>query len=248
VFLKLTIAYEGTAYAGWQTQKVGLGVQQVIEEALEKIFGIPLRLHSSSRTDTGVHARGMVAHLEVPDERWKMTIRKFPLAVNAMLPEDIRVMAAVRAPDGFHARFAALSKEYRYYVWNHFAMDPLRRQVAWLVPSSLDLAAMKQAAAVCQGTHDFAAFAGRRDYEMKTTVRTLHQFSFTKSGPLITFRLVGDGFLYKMCRGLVGTVIQVGQGKVAAEQMIEIISSRDRTLAGMTAPAHGLVLWRVNYR
>lgn len=247
VKIKLVIAYDGTNYAGWQIQKIGLGVQQVVEEALQKIFSVFIRLHSSSRTDTGVHALGMVAHLEVPMARFNMPIAKVALAINANLPEDIRVMSAVLCPPDFHARFDAEGKQYRYFVWNHHALNPLLRHQAWLVPQELDLERMKSAAALFVGKHDFRAFAATRGYEMETNVRTLYRCDFRKQGPLLTFVIEGDGFLYKMCRGIVGTVIQVGQGKFPPEGVTAMLASRDRRHAGMSAPAHGLVLWKVFY-
>ena len=124
---KLTVAYDGSAYAGWQVQKVGTGVQEKVEQALERLFGTFHRLHSSSRTDTGVHALGMVAHVDFAKDRFRMPVRKLPLAINAQLPEDIRVTAAVRVSSDFHARFWAAGKEYRYHNWNHYAANPLHR-------------------------------------------------------------------------------------------------------------------------
>ncbi|MBI4324494.1 MAG: tRNA pseudouridine(38-40) synthase TruA [Chloroflexi bacterium] len=246
--IKLTIAYDGTHYAGWQVQKTGLGVQQRIEEAFHQIFGGPLRLHSSSRTDTGVHALGMIAHVEIPREMFKMPVAKLPLALNACLPPDIRIMAAALSRAAFHARFDACGKQYRYFVWNHHALNPLLRHQAWLVPQLLDLNAMRAAAQHLLGRHDFAAFAGARNYRMKSTVRTLSRCEVKRSGPLLTLTIEGDGFLYKMCRGIVGTLVQVGQGKIAVSEMERILASRNRRVAGMTAPAHGLVLWKVFYR
>jgi tRNA pseudouridine38-40 synthase len=244
--VKLTVAYDGGAYSGWQVQKVGRGVQEVIEQAIQKIFGASCRLHGSSRTDTGVHALGMVAHVELP--LGGMDIAKVGLALNAHLPEDIRIMAAARAHRNFHARFDATGKQYRYFVWNHFALNPLLRDQAWLVPQSLDLAAMRTAAAQFVGKHDFAAFAGTRDYTMKSTVRTVHLCEINKKGPLLTFIIEGDGFLYRMCRGIAGTIVQVGQGKFASADISRMIEGQDRSAAGMTAPAKGLVLWKVFYR
>ena len=244
---KLTIAYDGSAYQGWQVQKTGTGVQEKLESALAKLFPNQPRLHSSSRTDTGVHALGMVAHLEVPRADFKMTPRKLALALNAWLPEDIRVLSVARAPGGFHARFDATGKQYRYFVWNHQAMNPLLRHRAWHVPRPLDMGPMRSAARLFLGRHDFKSFAGTRSYEMESTVRTLTRCEIKKSGRLLTFFIEGDGFLYKMCRGIVGTLVQVGQGKIAAADIKKIVASRDRRVAGMTAPAHGLVLWKVFY-
>jgi tRNA pseudouridine38-40 synthase len=247
VKFKLTIAYDGTHYAGWQVQKIGLGVQQRVEEALQKLFPSVKRVHSSSRTDTGVHALGMIVHVEIPKEEFNMPIAKLGLAINAYLPEDIRVMAASHCPQSFHARFHASGKQYRYYVWNHFAMNPLLRTQAWRIGPSLNLKVMRDAAKLIVGKHDFKSFAANRNYEMDSTVRTVKCCDIKKSGNLITFIIEGDGFLYKMCRGIVGTLVYVGQGKIAVRDVKQILAAKDRSAAGMTAPAQGLVLWKVFY-
>lgn len=244
---KLTIAYDGTAYQGWQVQKIGTGVQEKIEQAAAKLFPGVKRIHSSSRTDTGVHALGMVAHIEIPRAEFKIPDRRLALSLNAFLPDDIRVLEAVRVSAEFHARFSATGKQYRYYVWNHHAMNPLLYQRAWHVPVKLKPAPMRAAAKLFIGRHDFKSFAGTRDYEMKSNVRTLTRCDLRKSGKLYTFIIEGDGFLYKMCRGIVGTLVQVGQGKIPVSEIKAILASRDRTVAGMTAPAHGLVLQEVFY-
>jgi tRNA pseudouridine38-40 synthase len=245
---KLTIAYDGFNYAGWQVQKSGVGVQQRVEEALGKLFPSVGRIHSSSRTDTGVHALGMVAHVEIACAEFKMAPAKLALAINAHLPEDIRVSSARRCRPDFHARFDAAGKQYRYFVWNHPAMNPLLRRQAWQVPRKLDFRAMRSAAHFFLGKHDFKSLAATRSYEMESTVRTLNRCDLKRSGPLLTFIIEGDGFLYKMCRGIVGTLVQVGEGKIAASDIKQILESKDRRVAGMTAPACGLVLWRVYYK
>jgi tRNA pseudouridine38-40 synthase len=244
---KLTIAYDGTAYQGWQVQKTGVGVQEKVESALGKMFPSVKRIHSSSRTDTGVHALGMVAHVEIPRAEFKMPVGRLALALNAFLPQDIRVVSAVRCRADFHARFDATGKQYRYLVWNHPTMNPLLRHQAWHVPRGLELAAMRSAAKLFLGKHDFKSFAGTRNYEMESTVRTLTRCGINRRGPALTFIIEGDGFLYKMCRGIIGTLVQVGQGKFAAGEIKRMLDSKDRRAAGMTAPAHGLVLWKVFY-
>lgn len=247
VKFKLTIAYDGTGYEGWQVQKIGTGVQQKVEEALARLFPSHPRLHSSSRTDTGVHALGMVAHFMVSREECRMTPRKLALALNAWLPEDIRVLTAARAGKEFHARFDATGKQYRYFVWNHTAMNPLLRHTAWQVPRLLDPASMRRAAALLAGRHDFQSFTANPGYSRETTVRTLSRCEVRRSGPLFTFIIEGDGFLYKMCRGIVGTLVQIGLGKFPAEKIQSMLAKKDRRVAGMTAPAQGLVLWKVFY-
>lgn len=244
---KLTIAYDGAAYQGWQLQKVGVGVQEKIETALAKLFPSKPRLHGSSRTDTGVHALGMVAHFEVPQAECPMTTPKLLLAVNAWLPEDIRVLAVARAKAGFHARFDAAGKQYRYLVWNHPVMNPLLRRQAWHVKRELDLAAVRTAAKHFVGKHDFRSFRTNPAYDTDSTVRTLTRCTVLRRGPVLTVTIEGDGFLYKMCRGIVGTLVQVGEGKIAPDEIKRILGHKDRRVAGMTAPAHGLVLWKVFY-
>jgi len=248
VKLKLMIAYDGSNYAGWQVQKTGLGVQQKIEEAFAKLFPSVRRIHSSSRTDTGVHALGMVAHVEIPAHEFKMPLAKVALALNAFLPEDIRILSATHCAHTFHARFDASGKQYRFFVWNHTAMNPLLRHTAWQVPYQLDLRIMRAAANLFIGKHDFKSFAATRNYEMESTVRTLTRCDIKRSGRLLTFIIEADGFLYKMCRGIVGTLIQTGRGKFTLKELKLMLAARDRRAGGMTAPAHGLVLWKVFYR
>ena len=245
---KLTIAYDGTGYEGWQVQKIGTGVQEKVEAALAKLFPSHPRVHSSSRTDTGVHALGMVAHFEGPPAECKMSARKLALALNAWLPEDIRVLAAARARQDFHARFQAAGKQYRYFVWNHAATNPLIRHTAWHVPRPLDLRAMRRAAPFFVGQHDFQSFAANSGYAKASTVRTLARCELKQRGRLMTFIIEGDGFLYKMCRGIVGTLVQVGLDKFPPDEVRRMLAKKDRRVAGMTAPAHGLVLWKVYYR
>lgn len=247
LIFKLVVAYEGTNYSGWQTQKTGVGVQQVIEAAVKKIFPGAGPLCSSSRTDTGVHAVGMVAHVDIPRIQFRMVPEKLALALNALLPPDIRIVEAGSVSDDFHARFDATGKEYRYFVWNHSTMNPLLRLQAWHVPRKLNLAAMKSAAKHFLGRHDFRSFAANRNYETENTVRRLRRCDLKRSGDLITFTIVGDGFLYKMCRGIVGTLVQIGEGKIGQNEIRKILACKDRRAAGMTAPAHGLVLQQVFY-
>ena len=246
--LKLTIAYDGAAYQGWQVQKTGVGVQQKVEEALAKIFPSARRIMSSSRTDTGVHALGMVADVDIARAEFKMTLHKVPLAVNAWLPGDIRIVSARRVPNSFHSRFQATGKQYRYSVWNHTAMNPLLRTQAWHVPVKLEVKAMQSAAKHLVGKHDFRSFAANHSYQIEDTVRTLTRCDLKHGGPLLTFIIEGDGFLYKMCRGIVGTLVQLGRGKFSEAELKRMLAAKDRRVAGMTAPAHGLVLWKVFYK
>lgn len=247
VRLRLIVAFDGSRYQGWQTQRIGTGVQELVEHALRQLFPGTGPLHGSSRTDTGVHALGMVAHVDVPAVECRIPDAKLVLALNAHLPEDIRVLSAGRTDPSFHARFQAVSKEYRYQVWNAPAMNPLLRHVAWHVTRPLDLDRMRAAAARLPGRRDFAAFTTNPGYARASTVRTLHRCDIIRRGPRLTFILEGDGFLYRMCRGIVGTLVQVGLGRFRPEDLAIMLEARDRRLAGMTAPAHGLMLHSVRY-
>jgi tRNA pseudouridine38-40 synthase len=189
----------------------------------------------------------MAVHVEIPDGEFKMSPSKAALAINAHLPREIRIMAASRCRPDFDARFSAKGKQYRYFVWTGPAMNPLLRHVAWHVSRPLDLPAMRAAAKFFPGRHDFRSLAGTRPYEISDTVRTLTRCDLRRNGRLLTFIIEGDGFLYKMCRGIVGTLVQVGQGKIAPAAIKQILDKKDRRAAGMTAPAHGLVLWKVYY-
>jgi tRNA pseudouridine38-40 synthase len=244
---KLTIAYDGTGYAGWQLQKNAVTVQQRMEEALQQLFPGVERVHSSSRTDTGVHAMGMVAHVDIPRAEFKMDDRQLLLAVNTFLPEDIRVSAARRVKAGFHARFDAKGKQYRYVIWNHPAMNPLLRNRAWQVAVPLDIDRMQRAAKLFIGKKDFKSFASTREYEMQSTVRRVTGCKVYCRGSELTVVIEGEGFLYKMCRGIVGTLVRVGEGKLTQKGIREIFRQRDRRVAGMNAPACGLVLCKVLY-
>jgi tRNA pseudouridine38-40 synthase len=244
---KLTIAFDGSAYHGWQSQKSGKGVQDRIELALAKLFGNAPRVQGSSRTDAGVHARGMVAHFELPRADFRMPVKHLALAINACLPDDIRVLSAVRAAAGFHARFDASGKQYRYQVWNHRAMNPLLRSQAWHVPRPLDLTTMREAAACFIGRHDFRSFTSNRGGELNDAVRSLTRCEIRRGGARITFIIEGEGFLYKMCRGIVGTLVQAGCGRFSVDDVSSMLARHDRRVSGMNAPARGLVLWKVFY-
>ena len=245
--LKLTIAYHGARYKGWQVQKSGITVQQKVEEALKRFFPSADRVHSSSRTDTGVHARGMVAHVEVQKDEFRIGELKLRLALNAFLPDDVSVTEVKRVPGNFHARFDAAGKQYRYMIWNHPALNPLQREVSWHVPRELDFLRMQEGAKFFIGNHDFRAFAVKREYEMQSTIRVVSNCKLYKKDSMLTCLIEGEGFLYKMCRGIVGTLVEVGLGKLKPVDIRNILKSCDRSQAGMTAPAHGLILWKVMY-
>jgi tRNA pseudouridine38-40 synthase len=241
---KLTIAYDGTNYAGWQLQPNGLSIQEALERALEKIFKTKIRVHGSGRTDAGVHARGQVAHFSVETT---MTPQILQRALNASLPYDVRILRVARAPKNFHARFSAKEKEYRYQIDCGEVADPFLLRYAWHHPKPLDVSAMRKAAKILMGKHNFLAFSANPLRPVDDPVRKIGKFSVTKRGDLVTICVKADGFLYKMVRSLVGALVKVGEGKLTLERLKAILASQKRTALIETAPAHGLFLWRVFY-
>jgi tRNA pseudouridine38-40 synthase len=247
VKIKLTIAYDGANYHGWQAQKIGNTVQQKVEEVLRRFFPSVDRIHGSSRTDKGVHAYGMVAHAEFPKAEFRISIRQLLLALNAFLPEDIRIFSVQRVPHSFHARFDSVGKQYRYQLWNHRAINPIMRGLTWHVPVKLDVGKMKRAARHFLGRQDFRSLATKQDYKISNTTRTIYRCDVRASGPHVTYVIEGDGFLYKMCRSIVGTLCLVGQGKLETDAIPKLLAQKARQYAGMSAPAHGLTLHKVYY-
>lgn len=243
---KLTIAFDGTAYHGWHAGRSGNGVSDHIEKALADLFPSAPSLVGSSRTDSGVHALGLVAHFDLPENE-AMSVRRLVAAINALLPADIRILSAARTCASFHARFGATSKQYRYQIWNAPVMNPLLQGRTWHVPQELDLATMREAAALLCGRHDFRAFTSRRDGQLKESSRVLTRCEIRKSGPLLTFIVQGDGFLYKMCRGIVGTLVKTGRGLMTCSGVNELLIHPETHAGKLNAPAHGLILWKVSY-
>ncbi len=241
---KLTIEYDGTAYHGWQRQKNDRTVQGEIERALATMTRRPIVLTGSGRTDAGVHALGQTANFHCQTTLSPETFRK---GLNAILDEDIVVRGCETVPDAFHARFDAVGKVYRYHILNRPLPDAVGRQYHWHIRALLDMAAMGEAAAALPGTHDFKAFEGTGS-PRSHTVRTVSRAEFTteKAG-CPTFWIEADGFLRYMVRNIVGTLVEVGRGKISPEGFGEILRSRDRSRAGATAPARGLFLVRVLY-
>ncbi len=241
---KLTITYDGTQYAGWQLQPNGKTVQQVVETALAKIDGREVRVHGSGRTDAGVHARGQVANCTLRTQLMVPTLLK---ALNANLPEDVRVFRLQVTNEKFHARFSARGKEYRYQIDNGVVADPFLRTYAWHRPWPLHVARMRQAAALLKGRHDFSVLSAKPRRPVQRTVRTISKLSVTKRGNLLTVVVVADGFLYKMVRSIVGALVKVGEGRLSVRELQALVKAKKRTALVETAPAHGLFLWRVFY-
>lgn len=240
---RLTISYRGARYAGWQRQENALTVQEVVEEAVSKLVGDPIRVTGASRTDAGVHARGQVAHLDLP--------RPFPHralvhGVNRHLPEDVRVLAAGLVDEGFHARKSAVSKEYSFRLSRAEVLSPLDAPFAVQVPARIDLAPMERAASLLVGRHDFSAFALAGGSHGQP-LRTIFAAGWTEQGEELRFTITGEGFLRGMVRALVGTLIEVGLGRRGPDELGDLLSGRPRSAAGPTAPAHGLILETVSY-
>ncbi len=241
--LLLTVSYDGTNYVGWQYQENGPSIQQALEEALEKALGRFSRVTGASRTDAGVHALGQRAHVDVcasipPD--------KYPFVLNRYLPPDIRVTETRRVADDFHARFMATGKLYTYRIHNAPHASAILRNCTAHVPVPLDVDAMRLCAGALIGTHDFAAFAAAGG-QAKTTVRTIDDWDIAQAGQEITLRVHGDGFLYNMVRIIAGTLIDVGHGRLDPGCMARAIQTQNRLDLGVTAPACGLELTRVEY-
>ncbi len=241
--IKLIIEYDGTAYAGWQVQPNGLAVQEVLEQALSSMLKEKVRLSSSGRTDSGVHARGMVASFRT--ER-TIPLRAFSDGLNTLLPQDIAIRDAQEAPPGFNPRRDAKWKHYRYTILNVARRSPLQRLVVWRVGGPLDLQAMERAARHFVGEKDYAAFRAA-NCAARTTVRCIDSLEISTMEETIIIDIVGSGFLKNMVRIIVGTLVEVGKGLRQPEEIPLLIEARDRCKAGITAPPQGLCLVEVIY-
>ncbi|MCR4419491.1 MAG: tRNA pseudouridine(38-40) synthase TruA [Clostridia bacterium] len=245
-YLKLTVAYDGTAYHGWAVQPAVRGptVQGVMQERLGELTGECLSLVAASRTDAGVHARGQVV---VFSTRSRIPLDRWPLAANSVLPPDIAVLKAEEVPPGFDPRKHALYKTYSYTIHNHPLPDVFRRRYVLEVRAPLAVDAMQEAAGYLVGRHDFRAFCASGG-AARTTVRTLYRCRVRRWGPRIRVEATADGFLYHMVRIIVGTLLEVGLGRLEPEQVAAIMAEGRREAAGPTAPARGLCLERVVFR
>jgi tRNA pseudouridine38-40 synthase len=244
--LRLTLAYDGTNYAGWQRQTNGLSVQQVLEEAFAPLLPDGARtpaMHAAGRTDAGVHAIGQVASLRVDLDLPADAVRR---ALNVRLPADVRVLEVADMPPGFHARFDATGKAYRYRIATGPIVSPFDRWFVWHVPHRCDLEAMRRAGAMLVGRHDFASFQASGSAKIDT-VRTIRALSIVRRGEEIVLDVEGDGFLRHMVRAIVGTLVEIGSGTQDPDWIGGVVAARDRRAAGPTAPAAGLTLVRVTY-
>ncbi|MEH7383156.1 tRNA pseudouridine(38-40) synthase TruA [Bacillus sp. JJ1533] len=241
---KCIISYDGTQFSGYQVQPNKRTVQSEFEYVLQKMHkGEHIKIVASGRTDANVHALGQVVHfdspLTIPVEGWRK-------ALNSMLPEDIRVQTVEKVDPDFHARFDVKAKEYRYRLWTNEEPSVFKRQYTYHYPYSLNLQAMKEAASFLEGTHDFTSFCASKT-EVQDKVRTIYQIKMEKLDDELIFSFIGSGFLYNMVRIIMGTLLDVGSGQKDAKTVPSILTGKDRSLAGKTAPGHGLYLWQVFY-
>ena len=241
--IKLTVAYEGTGYNGFQRQMNGIGIQQVLEGRLAKLFGHELKMYGAGRTDAGVHAYGQVVNFYTTGT---IPVERIAIASRCLLPHDI-VITEVEEVDGrFHAQYSATSKIYVYKIYPHVMPDPFLRNYAWHIRRKLDVAAIEDAAQCIVGTHDFSAFRAAGGANI-SPVRTILEVKCQFVDELLELSFWGTGFLYHMVRNLTGTLVEVGIGARSVEQFKVILESLERKKAGITAPAHGLYLKKVQY-
>lgn len=241
---KLTLCYDGGRYRGWQRQgNTGNTIQAKVETALSRILGADTELAASGRTDAGVHARAQVCSFHCAAE---LDCAAVLAALRSALPEDIGALALEKAGDRFHARLNCREKTYVYRVWNSAEPNVFERKYMYRYDGTLDIAAMRRAAEMLLGRHDFTAFCANKHMK-KSAVREVRSITIEQHVGEVRFSFTGDGFLYNMVRILVGTLIEVGAGERRAEDMPQVLASLQRDSAGFTAPAHGLILWEVRY-
>lgn len=242
--IKCIIAYDGTLFNGYQVQPNQRTVQTDIENVLTRMHkGKPIRIHASGRTDTGVHAVGQVIHF---DSEFTLEAEQWKRALNAQLPKDIYIKSVELVEPDFHARFDVVQKEYRYVIWNEKDENVFSRSQHYFFPFELNIEKMQEALQLLMGTHDFSSFCASNT-DVKDKVRTIYKGTITKENNGIVIALVGNGFLYNMVRIIVGTLIEIGQGKREILSLKNALNARDRSTAGKTAPANGLFLWKVDY-
>lgn len=241
--LRLTVAYDGTNYAGFQVQPDCPTVQGQLQSALTALVGEPVKVIGASRTDAGVHARGQVVTFTTDSP---IPVERLAPALNALLPADLACVGAAEVPADFHPQYAARRKRYLYRILNQELRCPFEGRFAWHLRPALDVAAMQEGLGHLVGRHDFAAFCAANG-SAKTSTRTLYGGHVVRRGPLVETSVEGDGFLYMMVRIIVGTLVEVGQGRRAPGAVAEILAGRDRTRAGPTAPPQGLTLMHIEY-
>ena len=241
--VRLTVAYDGTNYCGWQIQPNGITIEQKRNEALSALLKEEIKVTGASRTDSGVHSLGNVCIFET---QARMPAEKMSFALNQRLPDDIVVIDSREVPESFHPRFSKSRKTYEYRILNRTFPDPTRRLDTYFFHYPLDAEKMDQAARLLEGEHDFASFASVHR-QAETSVRTIYSCRVQKEGDILTIRVTGNGFLYNMVRIIAGTLIKVGTGDIPPEAIPRILAACDREMAGPTAPAHGLTMIGLEY-
>ena len=240
---RLELCYDGSRYRGWQKQgNTGATIQGKLEDTLSRLLDQPVEAHGAGRTDAGVHARQQTASFRADTA---LSCAELLALLRAHLPEDIGALSLTQAAPRFHARLNCVGKTYVYRIWNSELPCVFERKYVWSLPSPLDAAQMRRAAAYLIGEHDFAAFHTGRS--KKSTVRRIDAIDISRRGEEVRITLRGNGFLYNMARIITGTLVEVGQGKRAPEDLQRILESRDRACAGPTAPPQGLCLWETQY-
>jgi tRNA pseudouridine38-40 synthase len=243
--LKIILAYDGAPFAGWQSQSHRNTIQDHVERAFERVLGKPVRVHGAGRTDAGVHALAQCAHVDLPKDR--LSAARWTEALNALLPPTIRILRCANVSDNFHARLSAKGKIYRYRIWLGPVLPPFEYGKAWHVTRPIDPKILKQATRHFVGIHDFAGFAANRGQKEKSTVRTIYSVQVRQKGPCVTIEFDGDGFLYKMVRLIVGSLVKCALGKIRIEDIVTRLHSGQVGAARFAAPADGLFLVRVRY-
>ncbi len=242
--IKITLEYDGSSFYGFQKQPKHLTIQEAFEKSLSKLLNKKTKIQAASgRTDTGVHAEGQVVNFHTDS---KIAVKKIQKGLNALLPKEIAVIDAKVVADKFHSRYSAKSKVYEYKIWNSEVRSPLLSKTIWHFPTPINISKVKQGIKLFKGRHDFKAFSGSGGSQ-KTSVRTLKRFTVKKEGEMLIIRVEADGFLYHMVRNLVGTLMDLGTGKMTLPELRIALKSKDRRNAGRTAPAQGLRLVSVKY-
>ena len=243
--LKLIVAYDGRGFAGWQSQSHRNTIQDHLERALEHISGEAVRVHGAGRTDAGVHALAQCAHVDLADSR--LSAARWTGALNARLPPTIRVLRCRYVSKDFHARLSAKGKIYRYRIWSAPVLPPFEHAFAWHIARPLNLEVLRTAAKSFVGTHDFASFAANRGKGETSTIRTIYSVHVRQSGSCLTIEFDSDGFLYKMVRLIVGSLVKCALGKLPAQDLTDRLASAHVGSARFAAPPEGLFLVRVRY-
>lgn len=240
---KLTIAYDGTHYCGWQVQANGTSIQSLVQKALETALRHPTDLTGSGRTDAGVHARGQTAHFDTDQDTSRLI-----LSLNALLPPDIRIFRIDPVSSDFHARYSAKGKVYHYHLHLDPVADPFKKLYCHQVFGKFDLKRLKDGIFYFLGTHDFISFANVKEEIQTDTVRTIDRIDVVEEKGGIRLEFEGEGFLYKMVRNITGTLIDIAAGRMEPSDVEKILQQKDRKRAGMAAPAQGLFLHEVKYQ